>query len=111
MYCEKKFWNLLTICRKANKLVFGFALSKEAVMNGRAYCLLIASDVSDKTKKESRYYCDMAGIYIDILPFTIQEMSVELGRKAGVIAVCDEGFAKSLRRIRDDNAHDKTNIK
>ena len=98
MYCEKKFWNLLTICRKANKIVFGFASSKDAVIDGKAYCVFVASDVSDKTKKEVKYYCDMAGIYMDILPCTMQEMSAELGRKAGVIAICDQGFTESLRR-------------
>lgn len=96
MYFEKKFWNLLTICRKANKITFGFASSKDAVINGKAYCVFVASDVSEKTKKEAKYYCDMAEIYMEIIPCTMQEMSAELGRKAGVIAICDEGFAESF---------------
>ena len=52
MNSQQKIINLLTICRKAGKLVIGFDAVKEAVYGGNASCVITASDISVKTLRK-----------------------------------------------------------
>ena len=52
MNYHEKFFNLFTICEKSGKLVKGFDISKEAVSDRKAACIMVTSDVSERTFKE-----------------------------------------------------------
>ena len=45
---KRKTADLLTICLKAGKSVKGFDSSMDAVKDGKAFCVLTASDASAK---------------------------------------------------------------
>lgn len=88
--------NLLTICRKAGKLVLGMDAVKDSCRNKEAKCVLVAVDVSEKSKKEILYVTERENIKALELDATIDDVWACLGRKAGIISVIDSGFSKKL---------------
>ncbi len=96
---SKKTANLLTICLKAGKTVKGFDSVCDAVKNGSAFCVLTASDASDKTIKEISFICGRYFVPLFRTELTKEEMGVLCGKITAVIAVCDKGFADGFARI------------
>ena len=105
---SQKVINLLTICRKAGKLVTGFDVSLEAVINGSSKCLLIASNTSPKTVKEVKYQLKDKGLENSVvvlnMPLTIQDVANYINVSAGIIAICDTGFSTSFEKLLTDNS-------
>ncbi len=101
MNCKEKntvkFFNLLTICMKAGKLLRGFDISKEAVMSGEASCIMTAADISSKTLKEIKFITEKKkDVKIISLPFDMATIEFNIGKKVGVMAVCDKGFSEKF---------------
>lgn len=100
---SQKVINLLTICRKAGKLVTGFDISLDAVINGNSRCLLIASNTSPKTIKEVNYRLKNEGLEKKVkvltMPLSIEDVAWHINVNAGVIAICDSGFSKSFEKL------------
>lgn len=95
---------LLTICRKAGQLSMGFDPMKEALAEGKASAVIIASDISPKTEKEVRFFTEKKNIPVTKTKCTIDEIHYRLGKKAGVLTICGEGFAeKALRICKSEN--------
>ncbi len=90
----------LGLARKAGKLATGFAASKEACLKNKAKYIAVAVDISQKSEKEIRYFSG-GKIPVERIPYTIFEVSAKIGIKAGIVAVCDDGFAKALAKIVD----------
>lgn len=93
---NNRILSLLGLCIKAGKLKSGEFGTTEAVKSFKAYVVIVASDASDNTKKEFR---DMCSFYE--VPYYEYSTKEELGRAIGKdlrssVAVCDEGFSKSL---------------
>ena len=57
MNSQQKTVNLLSICRKAGRLIIGFDAVKDAVTEGDVSCVLVSEDISQKTLKEIKYFC------------------------------------------------------
>lgn len=87
---------LLSICRKAGKLKCGMDISKSACETGEAKAVFAASDLSDKSLKEIRFCCAKNGVKIYRLDMTMSDIAEAMGKKTGILAVTDGGFAKSL---------------
>lgn len=85
----------LGLARKAGKLTVGFAASKEACVSGKAQLVVVASDISDKSFKEIKYFSG-GEIPVSRVTHTILEISHSVGIKCGIVAVCDDGFAKAI---------------
>lgn len=100
---SQKIINLLTICKKAGKLVTGFDISLDAVKNGTSKCILIASNTSAKTIKEVHYRIKKEGLESSVkvlnIPLTIEDIAWYINNNAGVIAICDDGFSKSFEKL------------
>ena len=90
----------LGLCRRAGKLVIGFdAVVGEVKAPGtRVSGVLLASDLSDKTKKEVRYECGRAQVKVTEIPETLDELKTITGKRAGVIAVLDDGLYGSITK-------------
>ncbi|MGN0591651.1 MAG: L7Ae/L30e/S12e/Gadd45 family ribosomal protein [Ruminococcus sp.] len=99
MLCSSKWLSLLTICRKAGRLILGFDPVKEAVHAGRVHGVFVTADASEKTKKEVRFFCTKAGVPLAETAYHMCDIQQAVGRKAGVLAVCDAGFAKRLMAL------------
>lgn len=100
----KKIINLLTICRKAGKLIMGFDAVKEALPEGKVYCILTASDLSPKSLKELTFFSSKAEVPVPIynMKLTMDDLWSASGRRTGIIAVCDEGFGKALAKLTEE---------
>ncbi|MDR0944540.1 MAG: ribosomal L7Ae/L30e/S12e/Gadd45 family protein [Ruminococcus sp.] len=94
----KKAFGVLTLARKAGKLVLGFDAVKETLQNRTAKLAVITSDVSPKTEKEVRFYCTRACVDIISVPLSMDEVSKLLGKKSGVISVTDGGLAELIKK-------------
>lgn len=103
MNCREKWLNLLTICRKAGRLVMGFDPAKEEILAGRAAGVFVTSDASPRTKKEVRFFCTRESVPVqEINIVSMEDIAGAVGRKAGVLAICDKGFAKRLIELSED---------
>lgn len=92
-----KLFGLLSICRKSGRMAFGFDMSKEAAEKGKAELILLAADISPKTEKEVRFFAkDIKVIKTD---YKIDDYFYGIGKKVGVVAVCDKGFAEKAESL------------
>ena len=90
---------ILTLSKKANKLMMGFDVVKEAVLNQTAKLVLLTNDVSPKTRKEVAFLCRNQSVKIVTLPYQMDEIWYLLGKKAGVMAITEAGFATKISCI------------
>lgn len=105
-----KLIGLLTICRKAGKLVMGFDPMKEALADGKACAVIIASDISAKTEKEVRFFSGKHNIPVSKTVLTLDGIHHALGKKAGIITICDNGFAnKAISLCEEEIITDNIN--
>lgn len=96
---NEKIMNLLTMCRKAGKMALGFDSVKESILKRKAELILLASDISPKTEKEIRFFADKNGIPAVKTGSTMEGFGMGIGKKVGVIAVCDKGFAGKTAQL------------
>ena len=89
---------LLTMCKKAGRLVSGMDMAKDACRNGTAFAVFAASDLSEKSLKEIKFHCDQGGVPLYPAGMTMDEIGTVLGKRSGIIAVTDKGFAKGLTK-------------
>lgn len=86
----------LGFARKAGRLSFGFASTKEAIQSKKAKLIIIASDISEKSLKETRFFAkDIPVIRIEN---TIEEISAAVSFRAGIVSVNDQGFADAIQK-------------
>ncbi|MBQ3843166.1 MAG: ribosomal L7Ae/L30e/S12e/Gadd45 family protein [Ruminiclostridium sp.] len=88
----------LGLCRRAGKLASGFDAAMEEVKNNarKVGGVLIASDLSEKTKKEVRFQCGKANVTVTEIPETLDELKEATGKRTGVFAVLDDGLYGSI---------------
>ena len=106
----RKFLSLLGLCKRAGKLAAGEVAAEQAVRGKQAYFLILSEDASKNTKKKFR---NSAAYYE--LPLAEIGTKEELGRAIGVdmrsiIAITEEGFAKKLKQLADDNIENRTKV-
>ena len=95
---SNKTLTLLGFASKAGKLSYGFAKVLEALNQNKARLVLAASDLSEKTLKEAVYHAEKKNIEVLTLKTAdIFVLSKAIGRKCGVVAVNDDGFAKAIK--------------
>lgn len=105
---------LLSMCRKAGKLKLGMDMVKSSCKSGEAVVVLTASDFSPKSLKEVKFTCNRENVPVYSLEMSMDDILYGLGKKVGVIAVTDSGFAKScvkdLKQIEIDENEFYSNI-
>ena len=89
---------LVTMCRKAGKLALGMDMAKDACKNGAACGVFVAEDISAKSLKEVKYVCGRYGVKLWSLGLKMDDIWNDLGKRAGVMAITDSGFAKSCAK-------------
>ena len=90
--------SFLGLCRRAGKLTIGNDAVTENINNGKAYLILLADDVSQRTEEAVRKTLSKCGsrLVIKKLPYSRDDMNAALGKFAGVMSVDDKGFAKKI---------------
>ncbi len=77
----------------------GFDPMKEALDAGKAHAVIIAADISPKTEKEVRFFSEKHGVPVRKTEMTLEGINRALGKKAGILTICGEGFAEKILRI------------
>ena len=95
---NKNIMGLVTVCRRAGKLSMGLDMAKEACANSSAAGCIAASDLSPKTLKEIKFSCYKYGVLLYRTDLTMDRIWQELGKRVGVMAVCDKGFFKAMAK-------------
>jgi len=92
--------SLLGLCRKAGKLALGHDACKSMAVGRKAKLLLVCEDVSQRQKEEMASTAAREGnIPLLILHRDMQQVSAALGKRAGIIAISDAGFAAHIIRL------------
>ncbi len=99
---------LLTICRKAGRLVMGFDPMKDALAEGKACAVIVVSDISPKTEKEVRFFSGKKNIPVARTAMTLDEVYFTIGKKAGILTICDKGFAEKALAICENENTDNS---
>lgn len=94
-----KLLSFLSLCKKAGRLTLGFDVVKEAVATGQASLVLCASDLSPKSRKEIGLVCSKYSMTLCELSATMDDIWYLVGKRAGIMAVCDRGMAGKLRQM------------
>lgn len=106
---QNRFLSLLGLCRRAGRLGWGHDACMGSVMHGKAKICLLASDASDRLKREFHRAATYDGRTLDVieLPYTMQQIKDATGFRAGVLTTEDEGFAKRLAELhRNERTED-----
>lgn len=91
-----KLAGTLSMCKRAGKLVIGFDMVKESLHKKNAQLILFAEDLSPKTEQDIRFLAGQHGVPCQKLPITMDELWYLIGKRVGVAAVTDTGFARKL---------------
>ena len=96
---NNKAESMLGMARRAGKLEAGFERCATAVKSGKAKLMIICCDISEKTQKEMLFLCDKHNVAALQTELTLSQLSAAIGFKAGLCAVCDQGFAGRLTEL------------
>ena len=92
-----KIFSLLGFAAKAGKLDYGFEATISTLKAKKSSLVVIAEDISAKSRKEIVFFADKVNTqYIILEGVTIKDVSDAVGRKCGIISVKDKGFAEAL---------------
>ena len=93
---NNKILTLLGFASKAGKLSFGFDSSVTAMKTGKSKLIVIAEDISQKSRKEAHFFADKSKVkFNDLEGIDIKAVADAVGKKCGIISVNDENFAKA----------------
>lgn len=106
-----KILTLLGFAAKAGKLSYGFDAVKTALSQSKSKLVLIANDVSPKSKKEVLFFSEKFKTQAYILEnYNMENLSHAVGRKCGILSVNDISFTNGLLSTLDSlrrNINDK----
>lgn len=92
---ESKLETYLGFAAKAGKLKFGMAKTEESAAKRKSKLIIIANDISEKSKKEMLFTANKYGVTAVVLSCT-SELEKATGSHGSVISVEDESFAKAV---------------
>lgn len=96
-----KCYGMLGISAKAGKLVSGFDAVVDGIKKNQVKLVILANDISDKTKKEIEFTCEKFKIPLKVFG-TIEQNSHAIGKKnRAIIGIADLGLAMQIQKIID----------
>ncbi len=94
---QNKALTLLGFAAKAGKLFFGMDASVNSLKKNVVRLVVTADDLSAKSRKEISFYATGKNIpVITLRDCNIETLSKAIGKRAGIVAVSDDGFAKAI---------------
>lgn len=99
---SKGISGLLSICRRAGKLCMGMDMVKSACHEGEAKGVYVATDLSKKSLKEVMYVCYRDSVKLYSAGMDMQAIADSIGKRTGVLAICDAGFNKKARTVAEE---------
>lgn len=100
---DDRLLSLLGLARRAGKLVLGSDAVQEAALGRGCALILFSSDLSPRTAREVRAAAERGNVETAALGATMDEIGRAIGKRTGVIAVNDMGFAKKLLALNAEH--------
>lgn len=100
---QNKIVSTITFCKRLGKLVLGFDPVKASMQLDEVFVVLMSKELSEKTKKEVEYLCRMYEVDYRYIDLKLEEIWYLVGKRAGILAICDEGFANKAITIIDND--------
>ena len=99
---EKKIEGLLGMAQRAGKTASGDVAIRKAIASGQAAALIVAQDVSERTKESLLKEASEKNIPVHAI-LTKDTLGQGLGKEyRAAVALLDKGFAKALEKeLRD----------
>lgn len=94
-----KLLSMIGMSLKAGQLLQGTERVKDNLRRGKVVLVLLAKDLSNNTKKSMRYNAQEWNTPVVDLPVTMSEIGQRTGKKTGVLALTDRGFAGAVTKI------------
>lgn len=104
-----KLLSLLGLARRAGRLTMGNDAVMGSVEEGASALILLASDLSPRTTRSVEQAAEAAGTEVRRINQSMDEISMALGKRCGVVSVNDTGFAKKARTLIMTN-REETNL-
>ncbi len=92
---------MLGLVRKAGKLSIGTDCVKKALMSGQAKLIIVTNDISDRSLQKIKRVAEEYNVGVLIVNSSMYDMEVMFGKKVGIMAINDEGFAKKITNLED----------
>lgn len=96
---KERLLSFLGIARRAQKLSMGADAAQEAMQKGKTKLLLLASDLSEHSERSARAAAQAASTPVLPAGVTMDEIAFSVGKRTGILAVNDSGFAGKLRTM------------
>ena len=94
--------SFLGLCKRAGKLISGADTVAKAVIEKKAILVLAADDLSPNSRKEAAFIAEKHGVPLRTLTRSKEELSFALGRRCGIVAITDSGFADKILSLLDE---------
>lgn len=107
---NNKLLSFLGLARKAQKLSLGKDAVIEAVSRKKSKLILLSSDLSNRTMGDVIKILDRENIKYIVTKITMDQFSVPLGKRIGIISVDDENFANKLSALTKETDMEGFNI-
>ena len=91
----------LSMARRAGRLVLGFERVVEQMKGGQLCGVYYTQDLSPKSLKELLFYAEQHKLQPMCLQLTMQDIRQGCGKRCGIAAVTDEGFASKMNSLID----------
>lgn len=105
---NNKLLSLLGIARRAGRLTMGFDAAAESMKKGETRLLLLADDLSEKSKRSIGYVAQQNGVEVLMTGCTMIDTGNAVGRKqTGIVSVNDIGFAKKMKDLCTENSQEE----
>lgn len=77
----------------------GFDAVKDAVLEGDISAVLVSDNISLKTLKEVKFFCNNTKTEIIKIDLETADTAVALGKETAVMGVMDRGFANRFKEL------------
>ncbi len=103
---------MISLCRKAGKLKTGFDAVKEAIEKDEARLVIYAADLSEKSRKSIDWYAEQAYSPPPCrqTSLTMEELSAVCGKRTGILAITDPGFAQAVHRLLTQSNEEESDL-
>ena len=98
-----KVLSLLGLCRRANKLVFGYDMTVKSLKEKKTFLILLTDDVSIHTESDIRKEAEKENVKVIKTKYFKEDMDMSISKYTAVLSILDEGFSKKLESLLKDN--------
>ncbi len=105
---NKKLLSLLGMARRAGRLSMGFDAASDSMKKGQSKLLVLAGDISQRTKNSIIAAARQTGTPAAFTGCTMDEIGSALGKgQTGIVSINDSGFAASVKALCDENSQEE----